>query len=1115
MKVKSSKFKLFTLLLLTLTTLIYVIYSSSDVDDKVKNAAIAKNGVIDLRNWDFNSNGMIKLDGQWEYYSNELLTPKDLASASLQKKYSTVPGTFGGFGYGTYRLKILVPNDDILYSVKIDFIQNAFKLWAGNKQIASVGIVGKSKNEMKPQLLPQTASFYSENGEVYLLLQVSNFYTKFGFIDTIVMGKAETINTYREKKLAFDLFLLGSTVIAAIYNLAVYLRRRKDKAPLYFALVCIIVSVRTLFLGERFFISLFPGFDYIISGKIRIWTFYLYIPFIVLFVNRNYGEILSKRLVAVSKISAYLYAILVLLSPSKYYIQLIVPFEIIALMNLLYMMWKISKVYIAENTSDYLTVVGLFALFITRVNDILYEYSIIITNSFAPLGIFIFIIANYYVLAERQSKTLTKSEELSEKFKSLNNLKDDFLATTSHELKTPLNGIIGVAENLSENSSSFLSGDEKDSLFLISSSARRLSNMVDDIILFSRLKNNEIKLNKKPVKINKLLEMVIKFSEPSIKNKDLNLVNLIDSRIPYIYGDEDRIQQIFYNLLGNAIKFTQQGEIVISYEIKEGFIEISIKDTGIGIPEDMLGRIFNIYEQVEGITENYGGTGLGLYITKNLINLHGGEIKVNSIVNRGTKFTFTFKLCSEDEFCIFDLQNSGVKDASEYTGSLVEDSIKEQVDDTGGKGHRNYKILIVDDEYINQKVLEDYISPISKNILKASTGKQALQIVKENRDLDLVIVDMMIPDLMGYEICSIIRENYSLFELPILMMTASSRPENLVVSFECGANDYLRKPFGKQELTSRINTLLTLKYSVSEALLLVHQVAMANEKIESLSAKNSESTRKVEELIEYNKIKTEFFANISHELRTPLNVLSSTIQLLKSLDERRNLGDERIKYYFDIMNQNVYRLLRLITNLIDTTKLDGNYLTLSLAKGNIVYVIEELVQSVADFVDSKGISMIFDTEIEEKILAFDEEKIERILFNLLSNAIKFTEKEGSIYVNIYDRKEYIEISVRDTGIGIPEDKLDFIFERFAQVDKSTTRNKEGSGIGLSLVKSLVEMHGGFVYAKSKLGEGSEFIFTIPVGKFNDEEVEDSLVNNEFSHAKHEERLQVEFSDIYL
>ncbi len=214
------------------------------------------------------------------------------------------------------------------------------------------------------------------------------------------------------------------------------------------------------------------------------------------------------------------------------------------------------------------------------------------------------------------------------------------------------------------------------------------------------------------------------------------------------------------------------------------------------------------------------------------------------------------------------------------------------------------------------------------------------------------------------------------------------------------------------------------------------------------------------------------------------------------------------------MNQNSLSLLRLINNIIDTTKIEADYVGIHLKNGNIVYIVEEISQSVAEYIKNHGITLIFDTDVEEKIIAFDEEKIERIMLNLLSNAVKFTQENGSILVNIYDKGDFIEISLKDTGIGIPKSKLEFIFERFAQIDKSTSRQNEGSGIGLALVKSLVEMHEGKIHVSSEEGKGSEFIITLPVRIVDKEQEESSLKNQEIFKTNYAENLSIEFSDIY-
>ncbi|AOY75060.1 sensor histidine kinase [Clostridium formicaceticum] len=269
-----------------------------------------------------------------------------------------------------------------------------------------------------------------------------------------------------------------------------------------------------------------------------------------------------------------------------------------------------------------------------------------------------------------------------------------------------------------------------------------------------------------------------------------------------------------------------------------------------------------------------------------------------------------------------------------------------------------------------------------------------------------------------------------------------------------------------------------------------------------------------EEIEQYDKLKTQFFANLSHEFKTPINVIFSATQLLilKQDDMQDDLCKIEFQKFVKMIKQNCYRLSRLVNNLIDISRYDGGYLKLTLKNHNIVSLIEEITMSVTKYAETKEITILFDTEIEEKVIACDPDFIERIVLNLLSNAIKFTEKKGSIFINIYDRQDDIIISVKDTGIGIPEDKLGIIFERFRQVDSSLNRSNEGSGIGLSLVKALVEMQKGTISVKSKLGIGTEFIVGLPVKILAEKDIE--LCSDTINMNSIGERINIEFSDIY-
>lgn len=271
--------------------------------------------------------------------------------------------------------------------------------------------------------------------------------------------------------------------------------------------------------------------------------------------------------------------------------------------------------------------------------------------------------------------------------------------------------------------------------------------------------------------------------------------------------------------------------------------------------------------------------------------------------------------------------------------------------------------------------------------------------------------------------------------------------------------------------------------------------------------KRTEKTMKLLNEAKENEIlKTEFFANISHELRTPVSVISSALQVME-----KDSNETNTEKYTAMIKQNCFRLIRLINNLIDSTKIDVGFLKLNISCNNIVSVVEDIAMSVNSFIESKGMTMVFETEIEEKYLDFDSDAIERIVLNLISNSVKFRHVNGTIFIRIFDKGNNLIISVKDDGIGIPNEQLEFIFDRFKKVDRSFARNTEGSGIGLSIVKSLVELHNGTIELKSEEGVGSEFLIELPVTGNR----KDCCINCVKEPSKDIiQKVNIEFSDIY-
>ncbi|MGE5660546.1 MAG: ATP-binding protein [Actinomycetota bacterium] len=439
-------------------------------------------------------------------------------------------------------------------------------------------------------------------------------------------------------------------------------------------------------------------------------------------------------------------------------------------------------------------------------------------------------------MAEQLQESFTALAAKNAELQKLDKLKDEFLANTSHELRTPLNGIIGIVESLVDGVTGTLPEKTVDNLNLVISSARRLSNLVNDILDFSKLTHQKLDLQIKPVGIRELTDIVLQLSQPLIGQKDLKLFNKISPNLPLIEADENRLQQILYNLIGNAIKFTETGKVEVFAQLisqaeagEEGnhplMLAITVADTGIGIPPTDLERVFESFAQVDGSTSRiYGGTGLGLAVTKQLVELHGGKISVQSTLGKGSEFTFTLPLSSSGSFSqkmlvphaeseettAFFVNNQDRKEIN----YLNERSLNSEESLASEKGE--FKVLIVDDEPINLQVLVNNLSLANYKITQATNGLEALQIIENGFKPDLILLDVMMPRMTGYEVCRKIRENFLTAEVPIVMLTAKNQVSDLVEGFTSGANDYLNKPFSKNELLVRIQTHIRLS-KITEA----------------------------------------------------------------------------------------------------------------------------------------------------------------------------------------------------------------------------------------------------------------------------------------------------------
>lgn len=502
--------------------------------------------------------------------------------------------------------------------------------------------------------------------------------------------------------------------------------------------------------------------------------------------------------------------------------------------------------------------------------------------------------AAFQSMAQQLKLSFQQLEERNQELQRLDKLKDEFLANTSHELRTPLNGIIGLAESLIDGVSGPLTRQTKGNLAMIAASGRRLSSLVNDILDFSQLRYNRLEITPRPVGVREATDVVLALSRPLAGQKELQLINAVSPKLPPALVDENRLQQILHNLIGNAVKFTNFGMIGVSAQIvgkaelpssdrssdsmaststihpinsfgdtpalhpREAdasgrlteaaetsteltpaaysiaalsqpgdFLAVTVSDTGIGIAQNSLDRIFEPFEQGDGSTARlYGGMGIGLAVTKRLVELHGGTLQVLSTVGVGSQFTFTLPIAPAGSAVVsggtqhpeapadvlpelpFSSHLWPLQTVLPQSDLIAPGSTPEHA--TGDSSHQNFTVLVVDDEPVNRQVIVNHLALKNYRVTQAANGPEALDMLQHGLEPDVVLLDVMMPRMTGFEVCRKLRETYPAHSLPIVMLTAKNQVGDLVQGLSAGANDYLTKPISKGELLARLRTHLRL-----------------------------------------------------------------------------------------------------------------------------------------------------------------------------------------------------------------------------------------------------------------------------------------------------------------
>lgn len=796
-----------------------------------------------------------------------------------------------------------------------------------------------------------------------------------------------------------QIFMVGCFFILALYNLNIFILRKDDLPSLYLVVGCIITITRTIVASLYEVANGYLEYVYIVVRRIDyisfIWgpVFFGWLTYTLLPKDG------SKRVLMIFNLIAAISTLFVIAVPVEIFTSTYI-YDFIIMMEMGYSLLILFKAVIKKRNDAIILTISSLVFMISVVCDVLYNNSILefIYNlgEIHPYGYIIYLYFHSFVLAKRYSDLFEKTKRLSNDLVIQSRIKDEFLINTSHEIKTPMNGILNITNQVLRETVDVLDEEQKNNLSLAISMTKRLSNIVSDMLDYVRLKHRDIKINKKPVDIKNITESVIKTYEYLKMGKNVRLVNKIPVNTPLVYADEDRVVQILSNLIGNALKFTDMGEIVVAASVKHENVEICVQDTGIGIPEDKYKAIFHSFEQVEPADgKEYRGTGIGLAITKELVEIHGGKIHVYSKVGEGSKFTFNMPVSEVQKEEMYDVFVPFEKlDVSEnYTFPAVIDQEDKNT------------ILLVDDNYFNLLVLIKVLKHEGYSIIAVNDADSALKEVQSNRNISLVVLDVMMPDMSGYEVCEEIRRRFSLFEMPVLLLTVKNSVEDILHGFESGANDFLTKPFESVELIKRIRTLVQLKTSVKAHI--ETELAFLRMQIKphflynSLSLISSLITRQPE------KAKS-LLLDFSDYLRLSFRFESE--EGLVNLSEELNM----VELYLNLVKARYKDRFHIVFNVDKKIKLRIPML-----------IIQPLVE------------------------------------NAIMHGVFNKSQGGIVEIVVANRDGYVNISVRDNGKGMTQEKIDEVLKK----------GKNETGVGLANInKRLLARYGQGLLVKSSVGE---------------------------------------------
>lgn len=744
---------------------------------------IAKKGIIDLRGIDFEQTKTLDLDGEWEFYWEKLYSTQNLEQPEISGspdylQYTTrwgelpqLQNSTHQFGFATMRLKILCGDNLPSLSFYMPEVYSAFDVYVNGEGFEGNGVVGSNKADSKPYWRPSVKAVQLKPGENVVVMHLSNFrHHKGGTMDPIVLGTSDQINYERNFRTSSTLFLAGCLLIAGAIAFGFYWFNTSDYTGLFLFLFCTVYMYRILGTEEYVIHAANRDIPWSLTLRLEYISLYLSVAFFIYFI-RNLIEPKVKVYVlhAVAGVSIGLAALTIFLPTAVFtsFIDVYLGFLGVAMIGI--GATYLIRINLRHKTS-FVTLTGGAMLAMVAFIKILAHFKIIEDNQvLATLGYVGFIFSQAVAMTIRFGRSYRESTIAAQ---AAAKSKDQFLNTMSHELRTPMSAILGMADLL-QNSK--LNEDQKEKLATIKNSGESLLSIIKDILSITEAETGKISLENKAMSLKDCLKSAYDLSGGDRKD-EVKFTSFLDPEIPEnIVGDPIRVKQVLTHLLSNAFKFTSKGSVELKARLlsnSAGKVEVAFEvvDTGIGIKKSALGQLFSAFSQEQsGNDRKFGGLGIGLALVKQIVEMMGGTVQIDSKVGVGTKVYFN---------TVF--------------GLVQEEVHQEDKPEIQSEISKNLNVLYAEDNPINQKLIAMMMKGFGLNIDIAENGLEAWEMAKENA-YHIILMDIQMPEMDGIEATKRIIKDVE--KRPIIIaVTANATISDKKRCFEAGMNDFLTKP---------------------------------------------------------------------------------------------------------------------------------------------------------------------------------------------------------------------------------------------------------------------------------------------------------------------------------